>query len=94
VIERRALLRGLFAMPAVVAVESLMPIRGIISPVDYNIPIRGLLTPVDYKRRQRIAAAIRGLKADGIWDKIDRLWLLDADTEEEALTDIRNSEEA
>lgn len=31
-IERRALLRGLFAMPAIVAASSLMPIRGVIVP--------------------------------------------------------------
>lgn len=34
IITRRSLLRGLFAMPAVVAASSLMPVRGIISATD------------------------------------------------------------
>jgi len=33
-IERRALLRGLFAMPAIVAIGSLMPIHGIVMSLD------------------------------------------------------------
>lgn len=31
--DRRSLLRGLVAAPAIVAIDSLMPIRGIIMPV-------------------------------------------------------------
>jgi hypothetical protein len=38
-IERRSFLRGLFAMPAVVAVTSLMPIRGLTMPVKPTIII-------------------------------------------------------
>jgi hypothetical protein len=58
-IERRALLRGLFAMPAIVAIDSLMPIRGIVMPVRYNADVDLL---------------IRGLIDDGIWQKMDWLW--------------------
>jgi len=58
-IERRAFLRGLFAMPAVVAVGSLMPIRGIVMPVNY---------------KGNVDALVRGLVDDGIWQKIDWLW--------------------
>lgn len=72
-IERRALLRGLFAMPAIVAVSSLMPIRGIIMPT---------------RRRLEIELLVEGLKRDGIWEKIEHLWMLKASTEEEARIDI------
>jgi hypothetical protein len=55
-IERRALLRGLFALPAIVAVGSLMPIRGIVMPVNY---------------KGNVDLLIRGLVDDGIWKKMD-----------------------
>ena len=35
-IDRRSLLRGLFAAPAVVAAASLMPLRGLIMPVRWS----------------------------------------------------------
>jgi hypothetical protein len=35
-IHRRSLLRGLFTAPAVVAASSLMPLRGVIMPIDYE----------------------------------------------------------
>ena len=72
-IERRALLRGLFALPAIVAVGSLMPIRGIIMPPSYP---------------ERILKMISGLKEDGVREKIERLWVFKAETEELALQDI------
>ena len=37
-IQRRALLRGMFAMPAIVAVRSLMPIRGVVMPIYGDVP--------------------------------------------------------
>ncbi len=80
-IERRALLRGLFAMPAIVAVGSLMPIRGIIMPWD-----------ITSLRQQRIRALVRGLKEDGVWAKLDRLWVFDVGSEEEAMVDIISGE--
>jgi hypothetical protein len=50
IITRRSLLRGLFAMPAIVAADRLMPIRGLILPdVELVMPdvqtIRNLLLP-------------------------------------------------
>lgn len=83
-LNRRLLLRGMFAMPAVVAASSLMPIRGIIMPNKFIIAPGSRVA--DY---QKIDKLLLGLKADDLWVKIDRLWLLDAGTEEEAWTDIR-----
>ena len=39
ILSRRHFLRGLFAAPAVVAAASLMPIRGIVMPVEGWVPI-------------------------------------------------------
>ena len=38
IIERRALLRGLFAAPAIVAVSSLMPLRGVLMKPEVFVP--------------------------------------------------------
>lgn len=83
-INRRLVLRGLIAAPAVVAIGSLMPIRGIIMPVGhYGGMIRSAEQMAIYKRIRE------GYIAGGIWDKIDALWLFGgAQTEEEARTDF------
>jgi len=63
--SRRSILRGLFAMPAVVAASSLMPIRGIIQAVAAPIikpPRDGTWPDARYgdRRRDAITMAFRG----------------------------------
>jgi len=51
ILTRRSLLRGLVATPAVVAVSSLMPVRGIVMPtmsvLDHSSRMRIVLTPFE-----------------------------------------------
>lgn len=54
IITRRTLLRGMFATPAIVAASSLMPLRGIVMPVDL-----GILPKDEFLRVVRAAAAIK-----------------------------------
>lgn len=75
-IHRRSLLRGLFAAPAVVAVSSLMPIRGIIMPIGWGGVIR----------TDEMEPLISALRASGMWEKLDKMWIFDG--REDQLTDI------
>jgi hypothetical protein len=61
--SRRIVLRGLVAAPAVVAIGSLMPIRGIIMPIEGT------------GHELRLKCLIERLKEDGIWHKLERVWL-------------------
>jgi hypothetical protein len=82
-ITRRSILRGLIAAPSVVAFSSLMPIRGIIMSIDGALG--GSMTPEEvarfYARMQAYEQALRenelitGLQNDGVWDKLESLWV-------------------
>ena len=83
-INRRLVLRGLVAAPAVVAVASLMPVRGIIMPASWH---SGAISSAEQMRLYQ--GLYDHLGVDGVWDKPDRIWLFGwALTEEEALTDL------
>ena len=44
--------------------------------------------PVSINQRGYVDTLIKGLKADGIWTKLDRLWLFASENQAQALTDI------
>jgi hypothetical protein len=73
-ISRRLILRGLIAAPSVVAFSSLMPIRGIIMPIQSLITITNIQ---DYERALRENEVVTSLQAHGIWDKLEQLWIFD-----------------
>jgi hypothetical protein len=73
VINRRLFLSGLITAPAVVAFDSLMPIRGSKFVGFHDIGN-------DYwwggdGKCMRINELIRRLKNDGTWEKLDKLWI-------------------
>ena len=44
---------------------------------------------VSSTRRTLVDALIRGLKTDGVWSKLDRLWLFAAENATSALVDVK-----
>ncbi len=86
-ISRRLVLRGLIAAPAIVAVGSLMPIRGIIMPkIDIITPPENFIAT--RRSSAEMQVLIDGLKADGVWNKLDHLWIFKGSEEEEAMLDV------
>jgi hypothetical protein len=79
-ISRRLVLRGLIAAPSVVAFSSLMPIRGIIMPIQGSMTVEEVARL--YSRLQAYEQSlcgnelITGLQKDGVWDKLESLWIL------------------
>ena len=45
--------------------------------------------PVSAAQLARIARLVRALKARGVWDRLDRLWIFAAENATQALTDLR-----
>jgi hypothetical protein len=48
-----------------------------------------IVGPVSSTRRDLIHALVAGLKSDGVWTKLDRLWILAAENQQTALVDLK-----
>lgn len=55
----------------------------------WKLAVQGILGTVSPAREAIVNELILGLKADGVWAKLDRLWLLAAENPASALVDIR-----